>query len=88
MIEKLKYIILFLNVSFVLTNIIMVPNDYITIQNAIRKRILFCFGTMMIMGTILGHVLIPSSHFIYLMWILNLFYGFCFYNHIKINNEK
>ena len=56
-------------------------------QNKIRKRVLFCFGIMMIMGTILGYALIPSSHFIYLMWVMNLLYVICFYIHIKIKNE-
>jgi hypothetical protein len=42
----------------------------------------------MVMGTMLGYALIPSSHFIYLMWIMNGLYIFSIYNHIKINNEK
>ena len=58
------------------------------IQNTVRKRLLFCFGIMMIMGTTLGYALIPSSHFIYLMWIMNAFYIFSIYNHFKINDEK
>ncbi len=58
------------------------------IQNTVRKRLLFCFGIMMIMGTILGYALIPSSHFIYLMWIMNTLYILSIYNHFKINDEK
>ena len=60
----------------------------ITDSSTIRKRLLFCLGIMMILGTILGHSLIPSSHFIYLIWIMNVLYIFSIYNHIGINNEK
>ena len=68
--------------------IISFSSPTLIVQNIIRKRMLFCFGIMMIMGTILGYALIPSSHFIYLMWIMNVLYVFSIYNHIKINNEK
>ena len=60
----------------------------ITDSSTIRKRLLFCLGIMMILGTILGHSLIPSSHFIYLIWIMNVLYIFSIYNHIGMNNEK
>ena len=68
--------------------IISFSSPTLIVQNIIRKRMLFCFGIMMIMGTILGYALIPSSHFIYLMWIMNVLYVFSIYNHIKINDEK
>ena len=68
--------------------IVSFSSPTLIVQNIIRKRILFCFGIMMIMGTILGYALIPSSHFIYLMWIMNVLYVFSIYNHIKINDEK
>ena len=54
----------------------------------IRLRLLICLGAMMGIGTMLGHSLIPSSHFIYLVWIMNVSYLFSIYNHIKINDEK
>ena len=60
----------------------------ITDSSTIRKRLLFCLGIMMILGTILGYSLIPSSHFIYLMWIMNILYIFSIYNHIGMSNEK
>ena len=56
-------------------------------QKIIRKKLLFCMGIMMVMGTILGYALIPSSHFIYLMWIMNILYLFCIYSHFNINHE-
>ena len=68
--------------------IISFSSPTLIVQNIIRKRMLFCFGIMMIMGIILGYALIPSSHFIYLMWIMNVLYVFSIYNHIKINDEK
>ena len=68
--------------------IIAFSTPEITLQKIIRKRLLFCIGLMMVMGTILGYALIPSSHFIYLMWIMNLLYLLCIYNHTKINHEK
>ena len=54
----------------------------------IRFRLLICLGALMSIGTILGYSLIPSSHFIYLIWIMNTAYLFSIYNHLKINNEK
>ena len=67
--------------------IISFSSPKLTSQEIIRKRLLFCMGVMMVMGTILGYALIPSSHFIYLMWIMNILYLFCIYNHSKINHE-
>ena len=60
----------------------------ITDSATIRKRLLFCLGIMMTMGTILGYLLIPSSHFIYLIWIMNVLYLFSIYNHLGMNNEN
>ena len=54
-------------------------------SNDLRKRLLLCLGFMMLLGTILGHALIPSSHFIYLVWIMNASYLFCIFQHNKIN---
>ena len=67
--------------------IISFSSPKLTSQEIIRKRLLFCMGIMMVMGTILGYALIPSSHFIYLMWIMNILYLFCIYSHFKINHE-
>ena len=54
----------------------------------IRFRLLFCTGVMMVIGTILGYSLIPSSHFIYLIWAMNVLFLISIYSHIKINNES
>ena len=55
------------------------------IENSrIRQRMLMCLGFMMTLGTILGYTLIPSSHFIYLIWIMNAVFAFCVYSHKKI----
>ena len=54
-------------------------------SNDLRKRLLLCLGFMISLGTVLGHTLIPSSHFIYLVWIMNVSYLFCIYHHNKIN---
>ena len=67
--------------------IISFSSPKLTSQEIIRKRLLFCMGIMMVMGTILGYALIPSSHFIYLMWIMNILYLFCIYSHFNINHE-
>ena len=60
------------------------PN--ITFEKHIRLRVLIVLGIMMFLGTILGYSLIPSSHFISLIWIMNLFYLISFYGHIKYND--
>jgi len=53
-----------------------------------RQRLLFCMFVMMFIGTILGYSLIPSSHFIYLIWIMNLLYAVSLYSHLRIINES
>ena len=67
--------------------IVSFSNPDLTNQSIVRKRLLFCIGIMLLMGTILGHTLIPSSHFIYLMWIMNILYLVTIYNHIQITDE-
>ena len=47
----------------------------------IRQKILFIVGIMMSLGTILGYSLIPSSHFITLIWIMNITYLISVYGH-------
>ena len=54
----------------------------------IRIRLLICLGIMMLIGTILGYSLIPSSHFIYMIWIMNILYIFSVYNHFGILDEE
>ena len=55
------------------------------IENSkIRQRMLMCLGFMMALGTVLGYTLIPNSHFIYLIWIMNAVFAFCVYSHKKM----
>ena len=49
----------------------------------IQLRLLVCIGIMILVGTILGYCLIPSSPFIYLIWIMIFLYMFSLYNYIK-----
>ena len=57
-------------------------------QSSYRIRLLICSGFMIGLGTILGYSLIPSSHFIYLIWIMNFLYLISLYGHIGLKNEK
>ena len=57
-------------------------------QSGLRLRLLICSGLMMGLGTVLGYSLIPSSHFIYLIWIMNFLYLISLYGHIGLKNEK
>mgnify|MGYP001269791079 CR=1 FL=1 len=50
----------------------------------IRVRLLICIGIMILIGTILGYLLIPSSPFIYLTWVMTIFYFISLYGHLKL----
>mgnify|MGYP006146656467 CR=1 FL=1 len=54
----------------------------------IAKRILFILGIMLIIGAVLGYTLIPSSHFIYLIWIKISMYAISIYGYLGIEYEK
>ena len=54
----------------------------------IAKRILFILGIMLSIGAILGYTLIPSSHFIYLIWIKIFMYIVSIYGYLGIKYEK
>ena len=56
-------------------------------EKIIRTRVLFTFGFMMLLGTILGYSLIPSSHFITLIWIMNFIFLISIYGHLNINDK-
>ena len=56
-------------------------------SHSIRIRLLICLGFMMGIGTILGYFLIPSSHFIYIIWIMNLIYIYSIYIHSRLKNK-
>ena len=54
----------------------------------IAKRILFILGVMLSIGAVLGYTLIPSSHFIYLIWIKIFMYIISIYGYLGIEYEK
>ena len=57
------------------------------IKKSIGNKIISIVGLMMSFGTYLGYALIPSSHFITLMWILIGLYLISLYSHIKIHKQ-
>ena len=52
----------------------------------VRVRMLGIIFFMLALSTILGHSLIPSSHFIYLIWIMNFTFLICLFGHLGIKN--
>ena len=54
----------------------------------IAKRILFILAIMLTIGAILGYTLIPSSHFIYLIWIKIFMYIVSIYGYLGTEYEK
>ena len=57
-------------------------------NKSIAKRILFILGIMLLIGAVLGYTLIPSSHFIYLIWIKIFMYIVSIYGYLGIEYEK
>ena len=55
----------------------------LTRNSNIRFRLLLNIGIMMLVGIILGYSLIPSSPFIYLIWVMFFIYMISLYAHIK-----
>jgi len=53
----------------------------------IGNKIISIVGLMMSFGMYLGYALIPSSHFITLMWFLIGLYLISLYSHIKIHKH-
>ena len=49
----------------------------------VRISLLFCIGVMVCLGLILAYILIPSSPFIYLGWLLLLMYSVAALNYKK-----
>ena len=54
-------------------------------EKQIVSKIIYIVGFMLIFGMYLGYTLIPSSHFIILMWWLIALYLISFYSYIKLN---
>ena len=50
----------------------------------VRISLLICIGTMILFGTIMAHMLIPSSPFVYLAWGLIILYSISLYAHKSI----
>ena len=48
-----------------------------------RKRLLFVLGVLLFSNLILAYFWIPSSHFIYVIWIAICLYLFSCYKHFK-----
>ena len=57
-------------------------------NKSIAKRILFILGIMLLIGAVLGYTLIPTSHFIYLIWIKVFMYIVSIYGYLGIEYEK
>ena len=53
-------------------------------EKQIISKIIYIVGFMLIFGMYLGYTLIPSSHFIILMWWLILLYVISFYSYLKL----
>lgn len=53
-------------------------------HNQIISKMIYIVGLMMLFGMYLGYTLIPSSHFIILMWILLILYIISLYSYIKL----
>ena len=58
----------------------------IKIHKEISKIVIYIVGFMMVFGLYLGYSLIPSSHFITLIWILFIFYLISLFSFIKLKN--
>ena len=50
----------------------------------VRISLLICIGIMILFGTIMAHMLIPSSPFVYLAWALVILYSISLYAHKSI----
>ena len=53
-------------------------------EKQVISKIIYITGFMLIFGMYLGYILIPSSHFINLMWFLVLLYAISLYSYIKL----
>ncbi len=56
----------------------------LTNNSKVRISLLICVGLMVLSGTIMAHMLIPSSPFIYLAWALVILYSISMYAHKSI----
>ena len=64
--------------------ITLLSRPKITENKNIRLILLFCVGILVYPGLILGYILIPSSPFIYLGWVLVAIHWLSLFNHQKL----
>tara|TARA_B100000614_G_C14536319_1_gene488559 strand:- start:1339 stop:1779 length:441 start_codon:yes stop_codon:yes gene_type:complete len=64
--------------------ILLFSRTSLTNVSKVRVSLLICIGIMVLFGTIMAHMLIPSSPFVYLAWVLIILYSISFYAHKSI----
>ena len=64
--------------------ILLFSRTSLTNVSKVRVSLLICIGIMVLFGTIMAHMLIPSSPFVYLAWVLIILYSTSFYAHKSI----
>ena len=67
--------------------ITLFSNIHLTQQKVIAKRLMVIIGIMIGIGMWLSYSLIPTSHFIYLTWIMVILYLISMYAYGSIKNE-
>jgi len=69
-----------LGIGFILLS--FTSNKFLEISS-FRQRFLTVLGILLISNLALAYVWIPSSHFIYIMWVAIGLYAFSLYKHLK-----
>ena len=64
--------------------ILLFSRTSLTNVSKVRVSLLICIGIMVLFGTIMAHMLIPSSPFVYLAWVLIILYSISLYAHKSI----
>ena len=64
--------------------ILLFSRTSLTNVSKVRVSLLICIGIMVLFGTIMAYILIPSSPFVYLAWVLIILYSISFYAHKSI----
>ena len=58
------------------------------VNNDVASRMIIIVGFIIIFGLYLSYMLIPSSPFIYLIWVSSLFYLISLYSFIKLREKR
>ena len=66
---------------------LLFSNTELSQQKIIAKKLLLVIGMMIGIGLWLSYSLIPSSHFIYLTWIMVILYLISMYAYWSTRNE-